>query len=88
MRQQLEQRDYRVNFRMARSCETDIKKYHCLDHAASVAGFKTAMMSAVLLCLESAMKDGKYQKSVPWAKALTLTTIKKINFDLYKKYFI
>jgi len=58
MRQQLEQRDYKVNFRLARSCETDIKKHQCLDHVAVVAGFKNAMLSAILLCLESAMKDG------------------------------
>ena len=58
MRQQLEQRDYKVNFRLAKSCEADIKKHHCLDHVAAVANFKNAMLSAVLLCLESAMKDG------------------------------
>jgi len=61
MRQQLEQHDYKVNFRLARSCEADINKHHCLDHIATVAGFKTAQMSAILLCLESAMKDGRYQ---------------------------
>jgi len=62
-RQQLEQHDYKVNFRLARSCEADIKKHQCLDHVAGVAGFKTAMMSAILLCLESAMHDGMYQST-------------------------
>jgi len=59
MRQQLEQHDYKVNFRLTRACEVDIKKYQCLDHAAGVAGFKNAVLSAILLCLESAMKDGR-----------------------------
>jgi len=63
MRQQLEQRDYKVNFKLARSCEADINKYHCLEHVSSVAGFKSAMLSAILLCLESAMKDGMYLPS-------------------------
>ena len=61
MRQQLEQNDYKVNFRLARACEKDVKKYRCLDPLASVAGFKNSMLSAILLCLESAMKDGRYQ---------------------------
>ena len=61
LRQQLAQHDYKVNFRLTRACEADISKHQCLDHVAGVAGFKNAVLSAVLLCLESAMKDGRNQ---------------------------
>ena len=59
-RQQLAQKDYRVNLRVAKVCEEDIHKYHCMNEISEVAGFKAAKMSAILLCLEAAVKDGYY----------------------------
>jgi Cysteine rich repeat len=60
VRQQLAQKDYKVNLRVAKTCQEAINRYHCLDDMARVASFKSAQMSAILLCLEAAVKDGRY----------------------------
>ena len=60
LRQQLQQEDYKVNIRLAKSCQTDILDNHCLRQIERVAGFKNARLSAILLCLEGAMKDGQH----------------------------
>jgi hypothetical protein len=59
VRQQLAQKDYKVNLRVAKACQEAINRYGCLNDVAQVAGFKSAQMSAILLCLEAAVKDGK-----------------------------
>jgi len=62
-----------VNFRLTRACEADIRKHNCLEHISAVAGFKNAVLSAVLLCLESAMKDGRNQfEFSSWDQILVL----------------
>lgn len=58
LRQQLQQEDYKVNMKLARSCQKDILINRCLPQIEAVAGFKNARLSAILLCLEGAMKDG------------------------------
>jgi len=62
LRQQLTQHDYKINYRLTRACEADIKKHQCLNDVGTVAGFKNAVLSAILLCLESALKEGEYQE--------------------------
>jgi len=59
-RQQLAQRDYKVNLRVSKLCQEDINKHDCLKDLSQVAGLKVAHMSAILLCLEAAVKDGLY----------------------------
>lgn len=60
IRQQLQQEDYKVNMKLARSCQNDIVNHRCLNEVDKVAAFKNARLSAILLCLEGAMKDGNF----------------------------
>ena len=58
IRQQLAQRDYKIDLRVARLCRDEIDRHLCLSDVSHVAQFRTAQMSAILLCLEAAVKDG------------------------------
>ena len=57
-RQQLQEEDYRVNVGLVAVCHEDIRKHRCLGSTEGVADFHDAHQSAILLCLEGAVKNG------------------------------
>ncbi|ESO11293.1 hypothetical protein HELRODRAFT_116840 [Helobdella robusta] len=63
LRQRLQQEDYKVNLRLAQSCQEEVVENNCMRHIDRIARFPNARMSAILLCLEAGMKEGRQVKA-------------------------
>ncbi|KAM9510355.1 Golgi apparatus protein 1-like [Guaruba guarouba] len=55
-RQKLIAQDYKVSYSLAKSCKSDLKKYHC--NVENLPRSREARLSYLLMCLESAVHRG------------------------------